>query len=172
MLELINKIHNCDNAEMLAQLPDKSLDLIIEDMPYNNTNLAVSRINPKRNKARMVGTRPNRSTNQPPRGAINAEQTAKIMIQVQIWTKCRSSASSTIRQVQAVCDIRQRLFIKAAATKKRTSCAAAQIKHGILQHNTSQMNKVKRRPNLSTIAPLSRAVNTCMIRPRLAILPI
>lgn len=40
MLELINKIHNCDNAEILAQLPDKSLDLIMEDMPYNNTNLA------------------------------------------------------------------------------------------------------------------------------------
>lgn len=37
---LINKLHNCDNVEILAQLPDKSLDLILEDMPYNNTNLA------------------------------------------------------------------------------------------------------------------------------------
>jgi len=40
MIELTNKMHNRDNAEILAQLPDKSLDLILEDMPYNNTNLA------------------------------------------------------------------------------------------------------------------------------------
>ena len=40
MIELTNKIHNCDNAEILAQLPDKSLDLILEDMPYNTTEIA------------------------------------------------------------------------------------------------------------------------------------
>lgn len=41
MLEFINKnkIHNVDNAEILKQLPDKSVDLILEDMPYGNTNL-------------------------------------------------------------------------------------------------------------------------------------
>lgn len=29
---------NCDNAEIIAQLPDKSVDMILEDMPYNTTN--------------------------------------------------------------------------------------------------------------------------------------
>lgn len=40
MENLINQIHNEDNTKILAQLPDKSIDLILEDMPYNNTNLA------------------------------------------------------------------------------------------------------------------------------------
>ena len=46
-----------------------------------------------------------------------AEQNAKIIIQVQMCTRWRSSASSTIRQVQAVCETRQRLFINAPRTK-------------------------------------------------------
>lgn len=33
----INKIYNCDNAEILKTLPDKSIDLFLEDMPYNTT---------------------------------------------------------------------------------------------------------------------------------------
>lgn len=33
----INTIHNCDNAEILKTLPDKSIDLFLEDMPYNTT---------------------------------------------------------------------------------------------------------------------------------------
>ena len=48
---------------------------------------------------------------------LSAEQKAKIMIQVQMCTRWRSSASSTIRQVQAVCEMRHKPFIKAAATK-------------------------------------------------------
>lgn len=39
MIELISKIHYSDNAAILAQLPDKSLDLILEDLPYNTTKL-------------------------------------------------------------------------------------------------------------------------------------
>ena len=38
MNELINKIHNCDNREILKQLPDKSVQVFLEDMPYNTTN--------------------------------------------------------------------------------------------------------------------------------------
>lgn len=34
MLELLNKIHNCDNAEILALLPDNSVDAVITDPPY------------------------------------------------------------------------------------------------------------------------------------------
>jgi len=34
MNDLINKIHNCDNREILKQLPDKSIDLILTDFPY------------------------------------------------------------------------------------------------------------------------------------------
>ena len=36
---MINEIHLKDNEEILKILPDKSIDLILEDMPYNNTNL-------------------------------------------------------------------------------------------------------------------------------------
>lgn len=32
--ELINKIHNADNAEILAKIPDNSIDAIITDPPY------------------------------------------------------------------------------------------------------------------------------------------
>lgn len=33
-MDLLNKIYNCDNAELLAQLPDDSVDAIITDPPY------------------------------------------------------------------------------------------------------------------------------------------
>jgi len=35
----MNEIHFKDNIEILRGLPDKSIDLILEDMPYNTTNL-------------------------------------------------------------------------------------------------------------------------------------
>jgi site-specific DNA-methyltransferase (adenine-specific) len=37
---LINKIHNIDCFEILAQLPDESVDAMIIDPPYNNTELS------------------------------------------------------------------------------------------------------------------------------------
>ena len=33
----LNQCFNCDNEEILKQLPDKSIQLFIEDMPYNST---------------------------------------------------------------------------------------------------------------------------------------
>jgi site-specific DNA-methyltransferase (adenine-specific) len=33
--DLLNKIHNCDNREILKQIPDKSIQVFLEDMPYN-----------------------------------------------------------------------------------------------------------------------------------------
>src|SRR5512136_2561047 len=100
---------------------------------YSTMNFETKTRKPKMVRPRMAGINPYRFTNQPPSGAKNAEQTAKIMIQVQMWTRWRSSASSTIRQVQAVCEMRHRLFNKAAATKKRKFCATAQIRQGRLQ---------------------------------------
>jgi len=38
-MELLNKIHLADNSEVLKAIPDKSIDMILEDMPYNNTSL-------------------------------------------------------------------------------------------------------------------------------------
>lgn len=38
MVEL-NKIYNCDNREILKDIPDKSVQLIIVDPPYNSTPL-------------------------------------------------------------------------------------------------------------------------------------
>ena len=35
---MINKIHFGDNRDIIAQLPDKSIDCFIEDMPFNTTN--------------------------------------------------------------------------------------------------------------------------------------
>lgn len=35
---MINEIHNIDNAELLKKIPDLSIDLILEDMPYNTTD--------------------------------------------------------------------------------------------------------------------------------------
>lgn len=35
---MLNKIHNCDNREILKQIPDKSIQVFLEDMPYNTTN--------------------------------------------------------------------------------------------------------------------------------------
>lgn len=37
---LLNKIHNIDCFEILAQLPDESIDAMIIDPPYNNTGLS------------------------------------------------------------------------------------------------------------------------------------
>ena len=37
MNDLINKIHNCDNIEILKQLPDKSVQVFLEDIPYGIT---------------------------------------------------------------------------------------------------------------------------------------
>jgi site-specific DNA-methyltransferase (adenine-specific) len=37
---LLNKIHNIDCFEILAQLPDESIDAMIIDPPYNNTALS------------------------------------------------------------------------------------------------------------------------------------
>jgi len=38
MENLINKIHNCDNREILKQISDKSVQVFLEDMPYNTTD--------------------------------------------------------------------------------------------------------------------------------------
>lgn len=38
MTEIVNKIHNCDNKEILKKIPDNSIDLFLEDMPYGVTN--------------------------------------------------------------------------------------------------------------------------------------
>lgn len=38
MIDIVNKIHNCDNKEILKKLPDNSIDLFLEDMPYGITN--------------------------------------------------------------------------------------------------------------------------------------
>lgn len=37
MNNLINKIHNCKNKDILPLIPDKSIQVFIEDMPYNLT---------------------------------------------------------------------------------------------------------------------------------------
>jgi site-specific DNA-methyltransferase (adenine-specific) len=37
MSNLINEIHNCDNREILKQMPDKSIQVFLEDMPYGTT---------------------------------------------------------------------------------------------------------------------------------------
>jgi site-specific DNA-methyltransferase (adenine-specific) len=37
MKDLLNKIHNCKNQEILPLIPDKSIQCFIEDMPYNIT---------------------------------------------------------------------------------------------------------------------------------------
>lgn len=34
---LINKVHNCDCLELLKKIPDKSVDMILQDPPYNKT---------------------------------------------------------------------------------------------------------------------------------------
>lgn len=38
MQDLINKIHNADCLEFMKQLPDKSIDMILCDLPYNVLN--------------------------------------------------------------------------------------------------------------------------------------
>ena len=38
MESLINKIHNCKNQDILPLLPDKSISVFLEDMPYHLTN--------------------------------------------------------------------------------------------------------------------------------------
>ena len=37
MKDLINKIHCCDCLELLKRIPDKSVDMILQDPPYNCT---------------------------------------------------------------------------------------------------------------------------------------
>jgi site-specific DNA-methyltransferase (adenine-specific) len=37
MEQIINRIHNCDNQDILKQLPDKSVQVFLEDMPYGIT---------------------------------------------------------------------------------------------------------------------------------------
>lgn len=36
---MINEIHYTDNQNILLQMEDNSVDMILEDMPYNTTNL-------------------------------------------------------------------------------------------------------------------------------------
>lgn len=38
MKKLLNKIHLCDCMELMAQLPDKCIDLAIVDPPYRDDN--------------------------------------------------------------------------------------------------------------------------------------
>jgi DNA modification methylase len=38
MQDLINKIHNADCLEFMKQLPDKSIDLVLTDIPYDGVN--------------------------------------------------------------------------------------------------------------------------------------
>lgn len=35
----LNTLHKADNQTILKSLPSQSIDMILEDMPYNNTNL-------------------------------------------------------------------------------------------------------------------------------------
>lgn len=37
MQDLINKIHNADCLELMKEIPDKSIDMILCDLPYNET---------------------------------------------------------------------------------------------------------------------------------------
>jgi len=39
MKDLINKVHCCDCLELLKKIPDKSIDMIFQDPPYNTTSL-------------------------------------------------------------------------------------------------------------------------------------
>ena len=38
MQDLINKIHNADCLELMKEIPDKSIDLVLTDIPYNECN--------------------------------------------------------------------------------------------------------------------------------------
>lgn len=38
MKQIINKIHNCKNQEILSLIPDKFISIFLEDPPYNITN--------------------------------------------------------------------------------------------------------------------------------------
>ena len=37
MKDLINKIHNADCLELMKEIPDKSIDMILCDLPYGTT---------------------------------------------------------------------------------------------------------------------------------------
>ena len=38
----VNKIYNADCMDILKQLPDKSIDLVLTDPPYNASNSNIS----------------------------------------------------------------------------------------------------------------------------------
>ena len=110
---------------------------------------------------RTAGTRPNCDTISAAIGANRADRSAATLISEYTFGIVLRSTSSTRRQSHEFCDTCQAPLMTAATRNHQKFCANAHTRHGMTNAMKSDTAVVRRRPNLSVIAPDSRPATIC-----------